>query len=109
MKTANVGSLKIVTASDNFKKTYFSTNVESTISTSSATKKDKNDKGFYNLTFNLVDAAEVPYFLEKDNYTEEVKEFFQKELGKEIRYLSVSWNYNCCASKSFDMSIEIRF
>jgi len=109
MKTADISSFKIIRAIDSFKNLYFNKNIDSTISTSNATKKDKCDKGFYEISFSLIDSVDVPYFLDNDNYTEEVKEFFQKELDKEIRFLMVSWTYRGGTKKAFDMSIEIRF
>jgi len=111
MKTASIKSLKIVEAVELFKKTYFSESGEYCISTSRESKRDKDDKGFYSLSFcdpncNL-EEGNIPDFLEKENYTEDAKQFFEAKLNKVIRFLEVSWTYS--KSKGFDMAIHLRF
>lgn len=66
--------------------------------------KNKNQEGFqFTLSFE-VELDKFPEIFNRDTYLKEIKDMIQKQLKKDVRYLSISWSYcdDSCCSFCFD-------
>jgi hypothetical protein len=112
-KKVKLESLAIIKAINSFKEEYIGSDCVVSFGTSNSLKKEKGDKGYYDITYVIQNTEFAPEFLSKDEYANDVRIYFEEKLIKPIRFCDVSVSYSCNNKNgiidTISMSIFLRF